>query len=373
MDDRILPDLPPGSSVAVAMSGGVDSSVAAALLVEAGHRVVGIMLRLWAEPGADSANKCCTLGAIDDAGAVAEHLGIPFSVLDARDVFHDAVVAPFLQASQAGDTPNPCFGCNRNMRFGWLLERARALGADYLATGHYARVARDAAGAYRLLRGLDPSKDQSYMLHRLDQKQLAAAVFPVGVYPKPQVRRLAEGFGLAVAKRADSVDLCWTGPGGVAGFLERHLPAEAMRAGPILHRDGRELGQHAGLPRYTIGQRRGLGVAGGVPLYVSGRDRQRNALLLGEADALESRSVALTDMCWTAGRPPAGPCRVEAQIRYRAPAQAGELCPSADGQRASMRFDAPVRAAAPGQGLVAYLGDAVLGGGRILSAEAVEA
>jgi tRNA-specific 2-thiouridylase len=373
MADLILPDLPPGSSVAVAMSGGVDSSVAAALLVEAGHRVVGIMLRLWAEPGAASSNKCCTLGAIDDARDVADHLGIPFSVLDAREAFYDAVVAPFLQASQAGDTPNPCFGCNRNMRFGWLLERAQALGADYLATGHYARVARDAAGAFQLLRGLDPAKDQSYMLHRLDQRQLAAAVFPVGVYPKPEVRRLAQRFGLSVAKRADSVDLCWTGEGGVAGFLDRHLPAEAMEAGPILHVDGRELGRHAGLPRYTIGQRRGLGIAGGVPLYVSGRDRQRNALLLGEAEDLDCRSLALTDMCWTAGKAPDGPCRVEAQIRYRAPAQAGELRPSADGQRATIRFDLPVRAAAPGQGLVAYLGDAVLGGGRIRMEEATEA
>ena len=203
--------LPPGGTIAVAMSGGVDSSVAAALCVAAGYRVFGIMLRLWAEDGAAGANKCCTAGAIDDARAVAEHLGIPFSVLDAREAFKAQIVDGFLAAAQVGQTLNPCFACNRQIRFRWLLERAMALGADALATGHSARVVGGPKGPWRLLRGLDPSKDQSYMLHRLGQAQLARACFPVGEHPKSEVRAMAARFGLPVADRPDSVDLCWTG------------------------------------------------------------------------------------------------------------------------------------------------------------------
>jgi len=365
MADLILPELPAGSTVAVAMSGGVDSSVAAALCVAAGYRVVGIMLRLWAEDGAEGTNKCCSLGAIDDARDVADRLGIPFSVLDARDAFKVGVVDPFLAASAAGDTPNPCFTCNRQIRFRWLLDRAMALGADYLASGHYARVTGVPRGPWQLLRGLDPSKDQSYMLHRLGQDQLARACFPVGVYPKTEVRALAEHFDLPVAHRPDSVDLCWTGPGGVAGFLSRHLPADLLRPGPIRSADGRHLGEHDGLPLYTTGQRRGLGVALGKPVYVVARDTARNTLVLDDASRLDRLRLRLTDCHWISGSPPAGPQRVTAQIRYRSPAVPGELRSDSDGRGAEMVFDTPVRAPATGQGLVAYLGPAVLGGGRI--------
>ncbi|MCE7939384.1 tRNA 2-thiouridine(34) synthase MnmA [bacterium] len=363
-DPLRLPELPAGSTVAVAMSGGVDSSVAAALCVAGGHRVFGVMLRLWAEPGAEAPNRCCTLGAIDDARAVANALDIPFQVLDAASVFKREVVDAFTAAAAAGDTPNPCFTCNRRIRFAWLLEHARALGADCLATGHYARVDVDPAGGHRLRRGVDADKDQSYVLHRLSQAQLARAVFPLGVYTKPEVRALAAAFGLSVAARPDSVDLCWTGPDGVAGFLGRHLPADALRPGAIVDADGRTLGRHHGLPRYTVGQRRGLGVAVGSPVYVVARDPVRNALVVGPDAMLGKRRVAVRDMHWLTGAPPAAPMRVAAQVRYRSPAAPALLLPG-PGLTAEAVFDAPQRAPAPGQGLVAYVDDAVIGGGVI--------
>ncbi len=317
--------------VAVAMSGGVDSSVAAALCVAAGLPTLGVMLRLWAEPGATGANKCCTLGAIDDARAVAECLGISFHVLDAVAPFHASVVAPFLTAAEVGDTPNPCFGCNRQVRFGFLLRQVQALGADYLATGHYARVAAlpgGAAGllpdgAFGLLRGVDEAKDQSYMLHRLGQEQLARALFPVGDLTKAAVRDLARQHGLPNAVRPDSMDLCWVGPDGLAGFLGRGLPAAAMAPGPVLGPDGRELGRHEGLPRYTLGQRRGLGIAAGEPLYVTGKDAGRNALWVGPATDLAVAVVRAADWHWIAGQSSREPVPVVAQIRYRAPASRG--------------------------------------------------
>lgn len=356
-----------GRTVAVAMSGGVDSSVAAAMLVEAGANVFGIMLRLWAEPGAAQAgNRCCTLGAVDDARAVADVLNIPFSVIDIRDAFKATVVDAFLAAAAAGDTPNPCFTCNRSVRFGLLLDSALALGADALATGHYARTRRRADGAWELLRGVDPTKDQSYVLHALDQAQLGRARFPLGESTKVEVRAMAERFGLPVAQRPDSVDLCWTAMDGVAGFLGRHLPPERMAPGDIVDVAGHVLGRHAGLPRYTIGQRRGLGVAGGAPLFVVDRDRARNTLVVGPPEALAVRDVFVRRMRWSLGAAPAAPLRVTAQVRYRAAAASALLVPLPDGG-ARVTFDAPVRAPAPGQGLVAWIDDdrVVLGGGLI--------
>ncbi len=346
------------------MSGGVDSSVAAALCVAAGCRVVGIMLRLWSEPGATAANKCCTLAAMDDAQAVAALLDIPFQVLDVADVFKRVVVEPFVSAAARGDTPNPCFTCNRRMRFGFLLDQARALGADYLATGHYARVARGADGGFHLLRGRDPGKDQAYVLHRLGQAELAHALFPVGDLAKVEVRALAERFGLPVASRPDSVDLCWTGPEGVPGFLGRNLPEGSARPGPIVDVAGHVLGRHRGLPYYTDGQRHGLGIAAGQPVYVVRRDAGANALVVGPAEELLARSAWVGDLHWISGRPPEEPLRIRAQIRYRAPPADATLTPRADGT-AEVVFDQPQRAPTVGQGLVAYAGDELLGGGRI--------
>lgn len=362
-----MADAPGRATIAVAMSGGVDSSVAAARLVEAGHRVFGIMLRLWAEDGAaDRANRCCTPAAVDDARAVADRLGIPFSVIDIRAAFKAAIVDAYLAAAAAGDTPNPCFDCNRRVRFGLLLDQARALGADALATGHYARVERLADGSFALRRGVDAAKDQSYVLHALDQAQLARARFPLGDLTKAEVRAIAARLGLSVAARPDSVDLCWPAADGAVGFVARQLPAAALAPGPIVDRAGRVLGTHRGLPRYTVGQRRGLGVAAGAPLFVVARDHARNALVVGPAADLAARDVAVRRMHYVAGRAPDGPLRVMAQVRYRAAAAPAELTPLPDGG-AAVRFDAPVRAPAPGQGLVAWdaADSAVVGGGPI--------
>jgi len=356
---------PDSAVVAVAMSGGVDSSVAAARCVAAGHRVVGIMLRLWAEEGAPGANRCCSLDAIDDARAVADVLGIPFSVIDAAAPFRAAVVDPFIQRSGAGETPNPCFTCNRLVRFGFLLERARTLGADYLATGHYARLRRHPDGTRALLRGADPAKDQSYMLHRLGQDQLARAMFPVGDLTKAEVRELARHHGLPVAERKDSVDLCWVAADGVPGFLARHLPAAAMGPGPIVDTAGTVLGRHRGLPAYTLGQRHGLGVATGKAVYVIAKDQAANTLVVGPADALMKRRVMAADAHWILGVPPAGPVHVEAQIRSRAPAAPAVATPLSDGAVA-VNFEAPQRAPTPGQGIVLYQGEEVLGGATIV-------
>lgn len=355
-----------GETVAIAMSGGVDSSVAAALVVEAGCQAVGIMLRPWAEPGAASANRCCTPGAVDDAWAVADALGIPFTVLDIRDDFKRTVVDAFLERAASGDTPNPCFECNRQIRFGLLLRQALALGASRLATGHYARVAAGQDGRLRLLRGIDPAKDQSYVLHALGQPELARAVFPLGGLTKAEVRALASDLGLPVAARPDSVDLCWVGDDGISGFLDRHLPAGAARPGVIEDREGRVVGKHAGLPKYTLGQRRGLGVALGRPVFVVGRDEGRNVLVVGDEAELMRRDVVAEGFHWVAGAPPADPwpLRVEAQIRYRSAAAPAWATLGARDELV-VRFDHPQRAPTPGQGLVVYRGDEVLGGGLI--------
>ncbi len=388
-----MPPPSPGRQVvAVAMSGGVDSSVAAGLCVAAGYDVVGIMLRLWTEPGAEGTNRCCTPDAVDDARAVADRLEIPFHLLDITDEFKSAVVDDFLASAAAGDTPNPCFTCNRKVRFGLLLSRALAVGADLLATGHYARV-EHVDDRWRLLRGVDPGKDQSYVLHRLDQDRLSRAMFPLGPLLKPDVRRLAEAMELPVAQRADSVDLCWVGDKGLPGFLARHMSQDALAPGPILGPDGNEVGRHEGLPRYTLGQRRGLGVALGAPAYVVGRDVARNALIVGPDEMLWTRELRVRTMHWIAGEPPADALagdgapfddafrpvegdegvhsrasspgmRVTAQIRYRAAAAPARLRATADGG-AWLRFDEPVRAPTRGQGLVAWRGDEVVGGGPI--------
>lgn len=352
--------------VAVAMSGGVDSSVAAALCAAAGAEVVGIMLRPWAEPGSAAANRCCAPGAIDDARAVADRLDIPFRVIDVADAFKAAVVDPFVAAAAAGDTPNPCFACNRTIRFGLLRAHARALGADLVATGHYARVTRAPDGSWALRRGLDRAKDQSYVLHALDQAALADALFPLGELTKPEVRGLAAVLGLGVADRPDSVDLCWVGDDGAAGFLSRHLPEGAARPGPILDARGRVIGTHRGLPLYTIGQRRGLGVAMGAPAYVVARDAATNALHVGAAAELLAHGARVAPMGWSAGRPPEGPVRAMVQVRYRAPAVGAVIAPLPGGG-ADVRFDAPQRAVTRGQGLVAWdaADDRVLGGGPI--------
>jgi tRNA-specific 2-thiouridylase len=354
--------------VVVAMSGGVDSSVAAALMVEQGYEVIGLMMRLWAEDGDHGAahhghNRCCTPDQMDDARRIADLLNIPFYVLDTRDVFKGAIVQFFMDRYAAGDTPNPCLECNRHIRFEWLLNNALALDADYLATGHYARVQQAEAGGYQLLRGLDEAKDQSYVLSVMGQAQLSKTLFPVGAYTKPQVRELAARFGLPVASKHDSQDLCFLPDNDYRAFLRRHN-AQIAQPGPILTRAGTRLGEHTGLVDYTIGQRKGLGIASPEPLYVIGTDLARNALIVGTADELGHDSLTATRVNWVSGAAPTEPIQAQVKIRYKAkPAEA--LITPLSAARVSVQFNERLRDITPGQGAVFYAGEVCLGGGII--------
>ncbi len=349
--------------VVIALSGGVDSSVAAALLKEEGHEVLGVMLRLWSQPGLEGSNACCTPDAMQLAAHVAHQLRIPFEVLDVAAPFREQVVGYFLDALAAGETPNPCLVCNRQIRWGVLWQQARALGADYLATGHYVRLRRAADGRVELLRGVDPAKDQSYVLHVLTQENLQHALFPVGGYTKDQIRALARQYRFPTAYQADSQDLCFLSGGDYRDFLRRYAP-DTLRPGPILLRDGRQIGEHQGLAGYTIGQRKGLGVAWREPLYVLEKDVQRNALIVGTREELGSDRLRAVRVNWLDGFPPDAPRRVEVKIRYKARPATATLVPLGADQ-AEVRFDHPLRDITPGQAAVFYQDERVLGGGFI--------
>ncbi len=348
------------STVVVAMSGGVDSSVAAALLVERGYTVIGVMMRLWAE-GKD--NRCCSPPAVDDARSVCAKLGIPFYLLNFETEFKTRVVDYFVAAYARGYTPNPCVQCNRWIKFGALLERAGALGADYLATGHYARR-RERAGKFELLRGVDAQKDQSYALHRLTQAQLARALFPLGDLTKPETRALARRFGLPVSEKGESQDLCFAADRDYRNFLRRRVPT-ALVPGDIVDTRGRIIGKHAGLAFYTIGQRKGLGLAVGEPLFVLALDAARNRVVVGRAVELGGRELIANAVNWIAGSAPAMPLRVTAKIRYKS-AEVGATI-TGDEVEGSVRvqFDQTLRDITPGQFVVFYDGEVCLGGGVI--------
>jgi tRNA-specific 2-thiouridylase len=352
--------------VVVAMSGGVDSSVAAALLVREGYEVVGMMLRLWSEPGKEDSNRCCTPDALGMARRVAASLDIPFYAVDARDVFHNQVVQFFMDSYAQGSTPNPCLVCNRHIRWEFLLQRALAIGASYMATGHYVRLERDGQGRARLRKGVDPSKDQSYVLHVLGQGQLAHALFPLGEYTKPQVRQMAREFGLPVAERAESQDLCFLGDGDYRSFLQRNAPG-IEKPGPILTREKIEIGRHQGLAFYTIGQRKGLGILSSTPLYVLEKDTRNNALIVGPVEQLGKRELRAGELNWVSGEQPAERFRAMVKIRYKAQPAWAEISLLPEGQ-ARVRFDEPLRDITPGQAAVFYDEDILLGGGIILSA-----
>lgn len=352
--------------VVVAMSGGVDSSVVAALLVEAGYDVVGVMMRLWAAYGTDTAaNRCCTPEAVDVSRQVCALLGIPFHLVDLEEAFREAVVEPFCAEYAAGRTPNPCVVCNRAIKFNALLQWAcDTAGARFLATGHYARVTHDGEG-YHLLRGLDQTKDQSYMLYRLGQRELRHVLFPLGELHKPHVRELAHRRGLPAAGRPESQEICFVPGRDYRDFLRERMP-DAFQPGPIIHlEDGRVLGQHVGLPAYTVGQRGGLGIAWTHPLYVVRLDPARNALIVGPDEALWQREVYVADVSYVAGHPPPAPMSVVAKVRYLAPAAPATLEPLPDG-RVHLVFDEAQRAITPGQAAVFYQDQEVVGGGTIV-------
>jgi tRNA-specific 2-thiouridylase len=349
--------------VVVAMSGGVDSSVAAALLHQQGYEVIGMMLRLWNEPGAESQNRCCTPDSMALARRVAARLDIPFYVIDAKQIFYDTVVSYFKQGYLEGVTPNPCLVCNQRVRWGFLLQHALTLGAEKMATGHYVRLDHDDLGKVKILRAIDDRKDQSYVLHVLNQEQLNHAIFPLGGYTKSQVREMARDFGLPVASRADSQDLCFLGNGDYRSFLIRNLP-EVEKPGPIVSVEGRMLGLHDGLAFYTIGQRKGLGVASPVPLYVVEKDLNKNALVVGPKEALGKNDFYASDVNWVSGTPPTSPFRAEVKIRYKAAYAWATVTPVED-DKVKTVLDEPLRDITNGQAAVFYDGEICLGGGII--------
>jgi tRNA-uridine 2-sulfurtransferase len=353
--------------VIVAMSGGVDSSVAAAMLREQGYDVVGVAMRLAPEPPAGLTRRrgtCCSHDDFEDARRVAERLDFPFYVIDLRADFSVRVIGNFVSEYLAARTPNPCVMCNREIKFDRLWQRARALEADYVATGHYARIERSADG-YRLLRARDTSKDQSYFLFMLGQEQLARTLFPLGNLTKSEVRVRARALGLKNADKPESQEICFVPDGDYARFVERHAEGDAIRRGRIVDTNGGTLGEHAGVHRFTVGQRRGLGIAAGEPLYVRSIDRDSGDVLVAtrsevSSSGLIAQRVSLVNPETASHRP----IRAEAKIRYRHAGLASTLQFVAP-DRAEVRFDSPGPAVTPGQACVFYRGDEVLGGGFI--------
>jgi len=341
----------------VAMSGGVDSSVAAALLLEAGHEVTGVTMQLW--PSGDAEGGCCSVVAVRDARRVCDLLGIAHYTLNYRDIFEREVIARVAGEYGAGRTPNPCIDCNDRVKFADLLAKTMTQGADALATGHYARIVEGADGEPSLARGLDAAKDQSYFLYRLTRAQMRHVLFPVGELEKDAVRAMAERFGLPVAAKAESQDVCFAASGELAAVVASRS-AEAAVPGPIVDVDGRELGRHDGIGGFTVGQRKGLGLGGtGEPLFVVAIEARTATVVVGPRRALTSTRVECTDVVWHAGDTE----RVECAVRYRMPAVPATA--RYDGVRLTIELDEPVEAIAPGQAAVCYRGDIVVGGGVI--------
>lgn len=353
----------PGKRVAVAMSGGVDSSVAAASLLAQGHEVIGLTMRLWSgEGGGVGGRTCCAPEDLYDARRVAQTLGIPFYVVDLEAQFYTHVVADFVATYAAGQTPNPCIRCNQHLKFAHLLQKSRELQADFLATGHYA-IRREGPAGPQLWRGRDPQKDQSYFLFTVQPAQLRHLRFPLGEMSKAETRALAERFGLHLAQKRESQDLCFVPDGDNAAFLAR-AGAGLFQPGPIVDLAGRPLGTHQGLGGYTIGQRRGLGVASGSPLYVVAIEPAANRLVVGPETALWRERVRVEEINWLGDAPLTVPVRIQARLRYAASPQPCLLHPLGNAS-AELLFDTPQRAIAPGQAAVFYAEERVLGGGWI--------
>jgi tRNA-specific 2-thiouridylase len=364
--------------LAVAMSGGVDSSAAAAILKEQGHDLVGFTMQLWNqrrgisvdENGDPLPSRCCSLDDVYDARRVAEELGFPFYVLNLEREFERDVVQPFVTSYLDGETPIPCVSCNSRLKFASLDKLAASLGCDKVATGHYARVVFDqTADRYRLFRGRNLDKDQSYFLWELTQEQLSRALFPLGEMSKPEVREVAREHALAVAEKSESQEICFVPDGDYAGFIDRYLAAEGQAerlpgAGEIVDANGTVVGRHAGVHRYTVGQRRGLGIANPLPLYVTSIDANRNRVVVGQPADLLSSEFTAAGVNWVAFAPPAEPVPAEVRVRYRHTPAAATITPLAN-NRVRVSFAEPQRAITPGQATVFYRGDEVIGGGWI--------
>jgi tRNA-specific 2-thiouridylase len=349
--------------IVIAMSGGVDSSVAAALLAGQGHDVIGLSMQLYDHSDGRSFGSCCTLDDLYDARRVAAEIGIPHYILNFERQFNETVVSNFVQEYASGRTPLPCARCNSDLKFSTLLDRARGLGAEQVATGHYARVDQTPQGRSILKRSADLSKDQSYFLFSLTQDQLACAVFPVGGLSKAEVRAEARRLALRVADKPDSQEICFLPDGDYASFVAAHHPAGA-RVGVIADPEGTVLGNHGGVHRFTVGQRKGLGVSSRVPLYVLRIDADSGTVTVGPRAALDQVTLTASGVNWISVDAPASWLPVAAQIRHRHRAASGRVR-ALDGGRAEFVFDSPQAAITPGQAVVFYDGDIVVGGGWI--------
>jgi tRNA-specific 2-thiouridylase len=357
--------------VIVGMSGGVDSSVTAALLKQAGHDVIGVTLNVWPDlpnmPDIQREDACCALGAVEDARRVADKLDIPYYVLNFREVFEDKVIKDFVKTYASGRTPNPCIRCNQFIKFDALLVKARQLGAELVATGHYARI-EHAPGHHRLRKAADLTKDQSYVLYVMSQDRLAAAMMPLGEHTKVETRQIAADLGLPVAGKPESQDICFVPFRRYTEFIELYAP-EVLQPGPIVDQQGTVLGEHRGIALHTIGQRRGLGVAAGQPLFVTELRPDSNTVVVGGPEALHKPGCRLEEVNWIEGTPPMEPLRAMAKARYRAAEVACSVVVEGDGLKVD--FDEPQKAITPGQALVLYGSDGgddaeyVLGGGTI--------
>lgn len=348
--------------VVVALSGGVDSSVAAALLVEQGYEVVGVTMRLWSAPGCENENRCCTPQTRSLAAELAEQLHIPFVILDAQEEFRLVVVQQFLDGYDRGDTPNPCVFCNRYLKWGYLWDYAQSIEADCLATGHYARIVTGLGKHYELWKGVDVSKDQTYFLSLLTQEHLAHTKFPLGTYLKQEVRQFARERNLASADQPESQDLCFLGPYDYREFLAAYAP-QVVRPGQIVSRNGKLLGEHKGLAFYTIGQRKGLPAAA-QPLYVYEKDLAGNRLIVCSAEELGRVAMRVSQVNWIAGEPPGDEFEADLKIRYKSAPARAKVKVELNGETA-VKFTTPLRDITSGQMAVFYQGEKVLGGGII--------
>ncbi len=356
--------------VVVAMSGGVDSSVAAAILKEEGYQVIGVTMQIWPSDGqaheVDRFGGCCGLGAVEDARRVAYKLGIPHYVMNFRDIFAQKVIADFCRQYSLGRTPNPCIRCNQYIKFDALLKRARELSADFVATGHYARIEKDEVNGRRLLKkGTDRHKDQSYVLYPITQEQLEHTLLPIGNFNKKRVREIARELALPVATKPESQEICFIPDDDYPKFIENYIP-QAVKPGPILNEQGSTLGEHKGILFYTVGQRKGLGISAKEPLYVTAIEPQRNAIVVGSKEEVYANELVASELNWITITKLEQPIMVKAKIRYLHKEAEAAITPL-DADQVYVKFQEPQMAITPGQAIVFYNGDTVVGGGTIES------